>query len=174
MPRSGGRSSSRGRSYGGFGGGSRGFGSGAYRYTPRSGSSSQTRTSGAYTQPPISNTTQTRTSPFGSGGFGSTIAHGMAFGGGSAIAHHAIGSMMGGGPYARQGQAYSDPNIENWNNKDSSPIQNSQNGEDNQKTNPCFDYSMKFVDCLKGVDDISKCQSLFDELKSCERNLKLT
>jgi hypothetical protein len=170
MPR--GRSSSRGRSYGG-GGFSRGsYSSPGRSYSPRSGSYSQSRGSTAYTRPPVSNTTsQARASPLGGGGLGSTIAHGMAFGGGSAIAHHAIGSMMGGGPYREkpmmEGQGgTSDPYVAG----NTTPMQEDIN---NTKTNPCFDYSTKFVDCIRSVDELAKCQNIFDELKQCEKNMNI-
>lgn len=34
---------------------------------------------------------------FGGGGLGSTLASGFAFGAGSAVAHHAVGAVLGGG-----------------------------------------------------------------------------
>ena len=42
-------------------------------------------------------------------GIGGTIAHGMAFGAGSSMAHHAIGSMFGGSSSSHQSPADSGP-----------------------------------------------------------------
>jgi hypothetical protein len=181
MPRSGGRSSSRGRSSfgGGYGRSYSPYGSGAYRYSPKSGSAYQSRgsTSSAYTRPPVNNTantTTTRTMPMGmGGGLGSTIAHGMAFGAGSSIAHHTLGGLFGSRQYAQPSNY--DPYQENPMTMDNNTgqIQQSQQAmeEQNRKLNPCYDDSKRFVECMTGVDDISKCQSLFDELKSCEKRL---
>jgi hypothetical protein len=182
MPRSGGRSSSRGRSFGGGGyGRSSPYGSGAYRYTPRSGTANQSRSSSssAYTRPPVYNTSNTtaQSSPLGmGGGLGSTIAHGMAFGAGSSIAHHTLGSLWG-NPHRGYDQqiTQNDPyqgnqvGMTNTSDMQSQP----QNIEDYKKTNPCYDTSRKFVECMSQVDDLAKCQSLFEELKSCEKRMNI-
>ena len=85
MPRSfGGRSNSRGRSSS-SGPSSRSYGS-------SSGSSYQAKPQPSFTQ----QTPSQRPGMFGGGGLGSTMATGMAFGGGSAIGHSVVGSMMGG------------------------------------------------------------------------------
>jgi hypothetical protein len=156
MPRSSGRSGG-GRSYGG--------GSYSGSSSPRSSAYSAYRSGTYITSPP---TYQRQVSPVGTGGLGSTIAHGMAFGGGSALAHHAIGSMLGRGPYASE---------EVTRTQESSSVTQTESGEMTQsqqntqfKTNPCIDVNTKFIDCLKvNKDDISKCQSTFNDVLSCEK-----
>lgn len=97
------------------------------------------------------------------GGIGSTIVTGMAFGGGSEIGHQVVRSMMGGKeqhgePVQQQPQQQQ-------------PMENQQQ-QPQQKQNPCFGYNTRFIDCLKTNDNsISHCQSLFDDLKSCEKSL---
>mgnify|MGYP002149153504 CR=1 FL=1 len=159
MPRSSGRSGG-GRSYGG--------GSYSRSSSPRSSGYSANR-SGAYTtSPPTSSPYQRPISPVGTGGLGSTIAHGMAFGGGSALAHHAIGSMLGRGSYAPR---------EEVTRTEASSMTPTESGEMTQtpqntqmQTNPCMDLNTKFIDCLKvNKDDISKCQSIFNDILSCEK-----
>lgn len=39
------------------------------------------------------------------GGLGSTMAHGFAFGAGSAVAHNAIGGLMGGRGHGQEGDS---------------------------------------------------------------------
>jgi hypothetical protein len=93
-------------------------------------------------------------------GIGSTIVSGMAFGGGSEIGHQAVRALMGGGSHSQAPQQQNAQPVE----------QNTQNQQ--QKQNPCSDYNFRFVDCLKVNDNnISSCQSLFDDLKSCEKSL---
>ena len=97
-------------------------------------------------------------------GIGSTIVQGMAFGGGSEIAHQAVRSMMGG--------SSSHPNEVRPNQEVQSVEQTNQQQNQNQRTNPCSEYNFKFIDCLKmNNNNISSCQTFFDDLKSCERSL---
>ena len=114
----------------------------------------------AQSRPPIQ-------APSGGGmmsGIGGTIVQGMAFGGGSEIGHQAVRAMMGGGSHGAPQQ--SPQNVEQ------NPQQQQQQQNTQQKNNPCSEYNFKFVDCLKINDNnISSCQSLFDDLKSCERSL---
>jgi hypothetical protein len=96
------------------------------------------------------------------GGIGSTIATGMAFGAGSEVAHQAVRSIMGGGSHS--------------NHNESKQVENTQHNESNQqpqqRNNPCSEYNFLFNDCLKIRDnDISQCQSYFNDLKSCEKSL---
>jgi hypothetical protein len=93
-------------------------------------------------------------------GIGSTIVQGMAFGGGSEIGHQAVRALMGGGSHSHAPQQQNPQPVE----------QNTQPQQ--QKQSPCSDYNFRFVDCLKVNDNnISSCQSLFDDLKSCEKSL---
>ena len=158
MPRSGGRSSGRSS---GYGGGGRGYSRSTS--TGRSSPNYSSYRQGGYTSsPPRSSPYQTRpNATVGSGGLGSTIAHGMAFGGGSAIAHHAIGSLIG-RPYAREPSSTQNQN-------ESQPI--NSNETYSQQTNPCYELNIKFVECLKTNENISLCQNIFDELKLCEKKI---
>jgi hypothetical protein len=168
MPRSGGRS---GRSGGGFGG--RSYGGRSY-----SRSSSAGRTpgynayrSGAYaTSPPRSSPYQSRPLTQTGGGLGSAVATGMAFGGGSALAHHAVGSLLGRGPYASGQELVRTQEVSSVTPSESGNMtQNSQNTQ--MQTNPCLSLNTKFVECLSiSKDDISKCQTIFNDLISCEKN----
>jgi hypothetical protein len=147
------RSSSYGNRYGGYGG------------TPYS-----IRNAPIYTQRPTNPTIYQ--SPSSRIGLGSTLAHGMAFGGGSAIAHHAFRNMLGGNSY---GSGYSNmptemPNQNNMTNIQQEPIMNEN--DPRIKQNPCFDFGTKFIECLKdNSGNISKCQNNFDDLRMCENTL---
>lgn len=162
MPRSfGGRSSnSRGRSSSN-GPSSRSYGS----YSRPSGfstSSSQFRPQTTYSPtPPVR-------SPgiLGGAGIGSTIAQGMAFGGGSEIGHQFTRSMLGG----HSGQMVNNqPPIDQLQTGGNVPSQQQQQELQKQR-NPCLEYNYKFIECLKGSEnDIAKCQNMFDELKACEK-----
>jgi hypothetical protein len=162
MPRSFGRSNSRSRSSGSS---SRSSNSSSRPYGYSSSSSGyQSKPQTIY-----SGSSPSRSSGiFGTGGgIGSTVAHGMAFGGGSEIGHHLTRSMVGGhggSNYPQVQQGYTDISdtgiVSQTNNQQS--IQN--------RPNPCLDFNYKFVDCLKeSGNDISKCQSIFDDLKACEK-----
>jgi len=95
------------------------------------------------------------------GGLGSTIMTGMAFGAGSEIAHQAVRGVMGGGSHGGVQQAPQDY------------PQEQQQQEPIQQQNPCMNYNMKFVECLKSNgNDISDCQNFFNDLKQCEQGFK--
>lgn len=156
MPRGGGRSS------GGFG---RSSGSRSSSYGSRS--------SSTHTAPPRTNVAPTHSSsPMTSGGsmmggLGSTLMTGMAFGGGSAIGHSVVRNLMGGSSGHEQNNVQ--PQYQNQAEYNQN---NAGNTQTESKINPCTDYNFKFVECLKSSDnDIAKCQSLFDELKNCEKGL---
>ena len=92
-------------------------------------------------------------------GLASTVAQGMAFGTGSAIAHRAVGavagSMSGGGDAE-------------------TPAQTSQEmGYEQQPTlanAACADDKQMFYECLQmNKGDQSSCQFLYDALKSCQK-----
>ncbi len=166
MPRGSRGGGARGRS-GGFGGGARGF-SGGYRGTSSrgyqgQGTTGRYSTSGAFSKPssPKYNTIQSQRPGMGLG-LGSALATGMAFGGGSAIAHHALGRMFGQPyqSYPQQGGPQNELSRENTNQL-----------EQQYKANPCFEYDSKFLDCLKdNKDDISKCQVFFNDMVKCQKN----
>ncbi|KAI3448222.1 hypothetical protein Pfo_004887 [Paulownia fortunei] len=93
------------------------------------------------------------------GSIGSTIAQGMAFGTGSAVAHRAVDAVMG--PRTIQHEtAVSEAAVS------PAPSATSMGGSD-----ACGVHSKAFQDCLNGYgNDISKCQFYMDMLAECRRN----
>ncbi|KAJ0077970.1 hypothetical protein Patl1_37095 [Pistacia atlantica] len=95
------------------------------------------------------------------GGIGSTIAQGMAFGTGSAVAHRAVDAVMG--PRTIQHEtviseaaAAAAP----------APTTNSLASPD-----ACGIHSKAFQDCINNFgNDISKCQFYMDMLAECRKN----
>ncbi|KAL7562978.1 hypothetical protein ACA910_018616 [Epithemia clementina (nom. ined.)] len=94
---------------------------------------------------------------------GSTIAQGMAFGTGSAIAHRAVGaasdSMFGGGS-SNQAAApeYAQGAME-------------QSVTSTVDSGLCATDKRMYYDCIKdNRDDQAVCQFLLDQLKSCQQN----
>ncbi|XP_071722060.1 uncharacterized protein [Rutidosis leptorrhynchoides] len=91
------------------------------------------------------------------GGIGSTIAQGMAFGTGSAMAHRAVDSVMG--PRTIQHENVASEVAP-------APSTNSVTGSD-----ACSVQNKSFQDCLNFYGtDISKCQFYLDMLSECRRN----
>mmetsp|Transcript_63791 Transcript_63791/g.75490 ORF Transcript_63791/g.75490 Transcript_63791/m.75490 type:complete len:157 (-) Transcript_63791:193-663(-) len=95
-------------------------------------------------------------------GIGSTIAQGMAFGTGSAIAHRAVGavagSMSGGGdaPAQQHDQQIAAPQ------QDMMP---------NANAGACAQDKTMFYECLQqNKGDQQSCAFLYDMLKECQRN----
>ncbi len=91
------------------------------------------------------------------GGLASTIAQGMAFGTGSAVAHRAVDSMMGPRTvqheYAQQEGSGSAAAVASSGSVDS-----------------CANQSKAFQDCLNANgSDIAKCQFYVDMLNECRR-----
>ncbi|XP_028779693.1 coiled-coil-helix-coiled-coil-helix domain-containing protein 10, mitochondrial-like [Neltuma alba] len=93
------------------------------------------------------------------GGIGSTIAQGMAFGTGSAVAHRAVDAVMG--PRTIQHEtvvcegAAAAP----------APTANSLGSD------ACGVHTKAFQDCLNSYgNDISKCQFYMDMLAECRKN----
>jgi hypothetical protein len=96
------------------------------------------------------------------GGIGSTIVQGMAFGGGSEIGHQVVRSMMGGSSHGSQPTE----------NQNAQVQQQQQPQQTQQNQNPCSGFNMKFVECLKtSNNDISACQSTFNDLKLCQNSM---
>ncbi|CAK9179351.1 unnamed protein product [Ilex paraguariensis] len=93
------------------------------------------------------------------GSIGSTIAQGMAFGGGSAMAHRAVDAVLGPRTIQHESvvsEAAAAP----------APHMNSIGGSD-----ACGVHSKAFQDCLNSSgNDISKCQFYMDMLSECKRN----
>ncbi|OQR81488.1 hypothetical protein THRCLA_23360, partial [Thraustotheca clavata] len=84
-----------------------------------------------------------------------TVAQGMAFGTGSAIAHRAVGAVansIGGG---------SDNSHQEAAPAAAAPP---------QEANPCVNQNKAFMDCLNAnSNDVAACQFYFDQFKMCER-----
>jgi hypothetical protein len=97
-------------------------------------------------------------------GIGSTIAQGMAFGTGSAIAHRAVGAVagsFGGGGSSEQSAAEPAPMAPA--SYDSTQL-NSQ-----QLTGPCAQDKQMFYECLQmNRGDQQACAFLYDQLKHCQ------
>jgi hypothetical protein len=95
-------------------------------------------------------------------GIGSTIAQGMAFGTGSAIAHRAVGAVansFGGGG----GDA---PAVDQQQQVAAAPMIGQQ-----QAQGPCAYDKEMFFDCLKqNKGDQESCSFLYQQLQSCQRN----
>ncbi|XP_039035167.1 coiled-coil-helix-coiled-coil-helix domain-containing protein 10, mitochondrial-like, partial [Hibiscus syriacus] len=87
------------------------------------------------------------------GGIGSTIAQGMAFGTGSAVAHRAVDAVMGPRTVQHETVVYE-------------AAANNFTGSD-----ACSTHSKAFQDCLNSSgNEISKCQFYMDMLSECRRN----
>ncbi|XP_031114456.1 coiled-coil-helix-coiled-coil-helix domain-containing protein 10, mitochondrial-like isoform X2 [Ipomoea triloba] len=96
------------------------------------------------------------------GNIGSTIAQGMAFGTGSAVAHRAVDAVMG--PRTVQHEMVGGPAPDAQ-----APTTNSVGGSD-----ACGMHTKAFQDCLNSSgNDISKCQFYMDMLSECRRNSML-
>uniref|UniRef100_A0A5B6ZSM0 Putative hemiasterlin resistant protein 1-like n=1 Tax=Davidia involucrata TaxID=16924 RepID=A0A5B6ZSM0_DAVIN len=94
------------------------------------------------------------------GGLGATIAQGMAFGTGSAVAHRAVDSVLG--PRTVQHETAVSESAA----AAPAPAMNSVGGSD-----ACNIHSKAFQDCLNNYgSDISKCQFYLDMLSECRRN----
>ncbi|GJM96226.1 hypothetical protein PR202_gb11376 [Eleusine coracana subsp. coracana] len=90
------------------------------------------------------------------GGIGSTIAQGMAFGTGSAMAHRAVDAVMG--PRTIQHETVVSEAAA------SAPAAPSMNNDS------CSIHSKAFQDCINNYgSDISKCQFYLDMLNECRR-----
>ncbi|OWM87719.1 hypothetical protein CDL15_Pgr016415 [Punica granatum] len=95
------------------------------------------------------------------GGIGSTIAQGMAFGTGSAVAHRAVDAVMG--PRTIQHETVVS---EVAASPAPAPTSSSIGGAD-----ACSVHSKAFQDCLNNFgNDISKCQFYMDMLSECRKN----
>ncbi|KAF6160652.1 hypothetical protein GIB67_019592 [Kingdonia uniflora] len=92
------------------------------------------------------------------GNLGSTIMQGMAFGGGSAVAHRAVDAVMGPRTVQHETAVAEATGVQ-------APM-TSGGGSD-----ACGSHSKAFQDCLNNYgSDISKCQFYLDMLSECRRN----
>lgn len=95
------------------------------------------------------------------GSIGSTIAEGMAFGTGSAIAHRAVESIFG--PRTVQHEHINAP--PSAAPQASGPAMTMTSGPD-----ACGNHMKSFQDCVNNYgSDISKCQFYLDMLNECRR-----
>mmetsp|Transcript_24613 Transcript_24613/g.30951 ORF Transcript_24613/g.30951 Transcript_24613/m.30951 type:complete len:154 (-) Transcript_24613:239-700(-) len=95
-------------------------------------------------------------------GIGSTIAQGMAFGTGSAIAHRAVGAAA---------------NAMTGGSSEGAPVEMQQQqqpemmGQQQQLQGACAQDKQMFFECLKvNQGDQTSCSFLYDTLQSCQRN----
>ncbi|KAL5562699.1 hypothetical protein UlMin_032446 [Ulmus minor] len=94
------------------------------------------------------------------GGIGSTIAQGMAFGTGSAMAHRAVDAVIG--PRTIQHETVASEAAAT----PAAPTANSFGGSD-----ACGIHTKAFQDCLNSYgSDLSKCQFYMDMLTECRKN----
>ncbi|WOK99380.1 hypothetical protein Cni_G08092 [Canna indica] len=92
------------------------------------------------------------------GGIGSTIAQGVAFGTGSAIAHRAVDAVMGPRTIQHETVVSEAPAAA------SAPMGNAVG------TDACNIHSKAFQDCINNYgSDISKCQFYLDMLNECRK-----
>lgn len=93
-------------------------------------------------------------------GIGSTIAQGMAFGTGSAIAHQAVGAVAGsfsGGSSAAPAEQYNE----------TQPMGGQQQ---QQLQGNCVSDKTMFFECLQvNKGDQQACSFLYENLQSCQR-----
>lgn len=105
-------------------------------------------------------------------GLGGMVATGVALGGGSALGHHIVGSMLGGHGRAQYYPVESSPN-EQLQSSQTQPLQDETNLNAKQLENPCIDYNIQFINCLKeNQDNISRCQNQFTDMISCEKSFR--
>ena len=95
-------------------------------------------------------------------GIGSTIAQGMAFGTGSAIAHRAVGAAAG----ALSGGSEGDVQVQQV---EQQPMQ--VQGQQEQLQGACAQDKQMFFECLKvNQGDQQSCSFLYQTLKECQTN----
>lgn len=96
-------------------------------------------------------------------GIGSTIAQGMAFGTGSAIAHRAVGAAAGAmsGDGGEQGQYEQQQPVDTM----------TMNQQQQQLQGACASDKQMFFECLQiNRGDQESCSFLYDQLQQCQRN----
>ena len=101
-------------------------------------------------------------------GLAGTVMTGMAFGAGSEIAHQGVRAMMGGGSGHGQAPAEQAP-------AQQAPAQYADYSQQQQQVNPCQDFNMNLVQCLKSnSNQIDMCQSYMNMLQQCEKDYSLS
>ncbi|MTV28879.1 coiled-coil-helix-coiled-coil-helix domain-containing protein [Nitriliruptoraceae bacterium ZYF776] len=95
------------------------------------------------------------------GGIGSTIAQGMAFGTGSAVAHRAVDAVVG-------------PRTIQHEHVGSAAPEAAAASTNSSFSDACGMHSKAFQDCINSSgSDISKCQFYMDMLAECRKNSAL-
>merc|ERR1712137_1478552 len=90
-------------------------------------------------------------------GIGSTIAQGMAFGTGSAIAHRAVGAVAG--------------SVSGGGGGEPAPVESAQMPQQQQIQGACAMDKQMFFECLQvNRGDQQACSFLYEQLQSCQRN----
>ncbi|CAM9748058.1 unnamed protein product, partial [Sphacelaria rigidula] len=85
----------------------------------------------------------------------STMAQGFAFGSGSAVAHRAVGAVMGGGSGGHAPAEH---------DQQAAPAAHQQAPSD-----PCEMDKQNFGQCLQGNNnDVTACQFVFEALQTCQ------
>jgi hypothetical protein len=95
-------------------------------------------------------------------GIGSTIAQGMAFGTGSAIAHQAVGAVAGsfGGGGSKEAEQ-----------QEQAPMPAQGQGMNQQDTGACSNDKSMFYDCLNhNKGDQQSCTFLYEQLQQCQQH----
>jgi hypothetical protein len=111
-------------------------------------------------------------------GLGATLVQGMAFGGGSAIAHRVVDGIAG--PRTMQVEhvnSNSSPDVANASNSllTSSPnaVDSASASKSTQNSLTCGEEVQQFQQCMtSNNNDFNKCQFMFDALSSCQRAAK--
>lgn len=100
-------------------------------------------------------------------GLAGTVMTGMAFGAGSEIAHQGVRAMMGSGSGHGSAPVEQAP-------AQGAPVQQQQQeyvDYSQQQANPCQDFNLNFVQCLKqNSNQIDMCQSYMNMLQQCEKD----
>ncbi|CAM9935680.1 unnamed protein product [Ascophyllum nodosum] len=90
-------------------------------------------------------------------GMASTMAQGFAFGSGSAVAHRAVGAVMGGGGSSSAEHAE----------------QPSAQSNQQPQIDPCDMDKQNFGQCLQNNNnDVTACQFVFEALQTCQMEAK--
>jgi hypothetical protein len=92
-------------------------------------------------------------------GIGSTIVQGMAFGTGSAIAHQAVGAVVGSMTGGSSKSA------------EPTPVAPQQFNAPQTATGACANDKQLYFDCLSNTNGNQQaCTFLYDNLQACQRN----
>jgi hypothetical protein len=95
-----------------------------------------------------------------------TVAEGMAWGTGTAVARHAVNAVLGGGSSSSDGH---------YQEAAPAPVQAAAPVQQQQQPNVCYNDQKSFLDCLnKNANDISACQFYLDQFNQCKQQAAYT